>query len=73
VKRKRFSVEHIVAVLKQAEWDTPVADPIRHLGIGSASAYTYGPEFIARKLRHWLNVLEVAQLYIEPGSPWENG
>ena len=42
MKRKCFSVEHIVAVLKQAEWDTPVADPIRHLGIGSASAYTMG-------------------------------
>lgn len=32
-----------------------------------------GPEFIARKLRHWLNAREVAPLYIEPGSPWENG
>jgi transposase InsO family protein len=32
-----------------------------------------GPEFIARKLRHWLNALQVAPLYIEPGSPWENG
>ena len=33
VKRKRFSVEQIVAVLKQAELGTPVADLIRHLGI----------------------------------------
>ena len=32
-----------------------------------------GPECIARKLRHWLNALQVAPLYIEPGSPWENG
>lgn len=32
-----------------------------------------GPEFIAIKLRHWLKVLQVAPLYIEPGSPWENG
>jgi IS30 family transposase len=24
-------------------------------------------------LRHWLNTLEVEPLYIEPGSPWENG
>lgn len=32
-----------------------------------------GPEFIARKLRQWLKTLEVEPLYIEPGSPWENG
>ena len=32
-----------------------------------------GPECIACKLRHWLTVLQVAPLYIEPGSPWENG
>ena len=33
----------------------------------------YGPEFIARKLRRWLKTLQVEPLYIEPGSPWENG
>ncbi len=32
-----------------------------------------GPEFIAIKLRQWLKHLNVAPLYIEPGSPWENG
>ena len=32
-----------------------------------------GPEFIARKLRGWLKTLHVDPLYIEPGSPWENG
>jgi len=32
-----------------------------------------GPEFIAEKLRTFLSSLEVKTLYIEPGSPWENG
>ena len=32
-----------------------------------------GPEFIVEKLREWLSSLEVKTLYIEPGSPWENG
>lgn len=32
-----------------------------------------GPEFIADKLRHWFQTLEVQPLYIMPGSPWENG
>jgi putative transposase len=32
-----------------------------------------GPEFIATKLRLWLQKLEVEPLFIQPGSPWENG
>ncbi len=32
-----------------------------------------GPEFIATALREWLNRLSVKPLFIEPGSPWENG
>jgi transposase InsO family protein len=33
----------------------------------------YGSEFTANAVRSWLNRLGVATLYIEPGSPWENG
>jgi transposase InsO family protein len=32
-----------------------------------------GPEFVAKKVRRWLKRLDVGPLYIEPGSPWENG
>jgi putative transposase len=32
-----------------------------------------GPEFIAEKLRKWLSAVGAKTLYIEPGSPWENG
>ena len=32
-----------------------------------------GPEFIAIELRKWLSGIGVKTLYIEPGSPWENG
>ena len=32
-----------------------------------------GPEFTAKKIRDWLTELEVKTLFIEPGSPWENG
>jgi putative transposase len=32
-----------------------------------------GPEFIAKRVRDWLEKLQVRPLYIEPGSPWENG
>ena len=32
-----------------------------------------GPEFIAKQLRQWLAKVGTRTLYIEPGSPWENG
>jgi len=32
-----------------------------------------GPEFTAKVLRKWLGKLGVKTLFIEPGSPWENG
>ncbi len=32
-----------------------------------------GPEFTAKMLRNWLERIGVKTLFIEPGSPWENG
>jgi transposase InsO family protein len=32
-----------------------------------------GPEFTAKAVRKWLRRLGVTTLFIEPGSPWENG
>ena len=32
-----------------------------------------GPEFTATLIRQWLAALHVETLFIEPGSPWENG
>jgi len=32
-----------------------------------------GPEFTAKAIRKWLNRVGVKTLFIEPGSPWENG
>jgi transposase InsO family protein len=32
-----------------------------------------GAEFTARAVRNWLEDLGVTTLFIEPGSPWENG
>jgi len=32
-----------------------------------------GPEFMADAVKRWLADKEVGTLYIEPGSPWENG
>jgi len=32
-----------------------------------------GPEFIAGALKSWLKRAKVETLYVEPGSPWQNG
>ena len=39
MKRKRFSVEQIVAVLKQLEVGVPVAELIRQVGISEQTLY----------------------------------
>lgn len=42
-------------------------------GVPSYLRSDNGPEFIAGPLRNWLSRASVTTLYIEPGSPWENG
>lgn len=32
-----------------------------------------GPEFVARSLQQWLAEAGIKTLYIDPGSPWQNG
>ena len=32
-----------------------------------------GPEFVAHAIRGWLETSKIGTLYIEPGSPWQNG
>ena len=32
-----------------------------------------GPEFTSKAVREWLRKVGVKTLFIEPGSPWENG
>ena len=54
-----------------------VLDQLFHLflfrGIPEHIRSDNGPEFTAREIRKWLNRLGVKTLFIEPGSPWENG
>jgi len=32
-----------------------------------------GPEFIAVEVQQWLGEVGIGTIYIEPGSPWQNG
>jgi len=54
-----------------------VIDQLFHLfvfrGIPGHIRSDNGPEFTAKAVRKWLNRLGVKTLFIEPGSPWENG
>jgi putative transposase len=50
-----------------------LADAMMTHGIPEHIRSDNGPEFIARSLRKWLAGTGVRILYIEPGSPWENG
>ncbi len=45
MKKKRFSVEQIVAVLKQAELGMPVADVIRQIGISEQTFYRWKKQY----------------------------
>jgi len=42
MRKKRFSVEQIVAVLKRAEMGLPVANLIRQVEISEQTFYLYG-------------------------------
>jgi putative transposase len=45
MKRKRFSVEQIVAAVKQHELGTPVADIVRKLGIAEQTFYRWKKQY----------------------------
>ena len=42
-------------------------------GVPGHIRWDNGPEFTAKAVRDWLGRVGVKALYIEPGSPWENG
>ena len=44
-----------------------------HRGVPNYLRSDNGSEFTAKAVRQWLNSLGVGTLFIEPGSPWENG
>jgi putative transposase len=45
MNKKRFSVEQIVAVLKQAELGLPVVDLIRQIGISEQTFYRWKKQY----------------------------
>jgi putative transposase len=56
VKQKRFNVEQIVAVLKQAEAGVPLAELVRRVGISEQTFYRWKKQYVG------LEVDQVRQL-----------
>ncbi len=61
---RKLNSEDVLDCLTQIFVECGVPDHIRS---------DNGPEFTAKVVREWLRRIEVKTLFIEPGSPWENG
>lgn len=64
MKRKRFSVEQIVGVLKQAEVGVPVAELIRRVGISEQTFYRWKKQYVGLEVDQ---VRQLKQLQEENG------
>ena len=64
VPQRRFRSDDVLAVL---------ADLFVEHGSPEHIRSDNGPEFAAIAVRDWLGKVGVKTLFIEPGSPWENG
>jgi putative transposase len=61
LKKRRYSVEQIVAALKQVEMGLPVADLIRQLGISEMTYYRWKKQYAgleSEQVRELKQVLE---------------
>ena len=72
-----FTRECLAIVVERHINSEDVIDQLLYLfvfrGIPQYLRSDNGPEFTARVIRGWLCRLGVTTLFIEPGSPWENG
>jgi putative transposase len=59
IKKKRFTVEQIVGVLKQAEVGVPIAELIRKVGISEQTFYRWKKQYVGLELEQ---VREMKQL-----------
>ena len=67
-------VQEIEVMAGPPEWD--LGHTLRSYESATSHGFLvmyYGPEFTAVAVREWLGRLGVQTLFIEPGSPWENG
>ena len=72
-----YTRECLAMLVRRRITSQDVIDQLFHLfvfrGIPEHIRSDNGPEFTAKAIRKWLNRLGIKTLFIEPGSPWENG
>ena len=59
--------------IRSSEVIETLADLMTGKGVPEHIHSDNGPEFTGRAVREWLANAGADTLYIEPGSPWENG
>ena len=59
--------------LKSTDVLDALAEAMAVRGVPAHIRSDNGPEFIARDVQDWLREMGIATIYIEPGSPWQNG
>ena len=81
---KRHTPEEIVTKLRQVEVLVgrclrslevieALSDAMLSHGIPEHIRSDNGPDMTSKRVRNWLQLIGVQTLFIEPGSPWENG
>jgi putative transposase len=72
-----YTRECLAALVKRRIASQDVIDQLFQLiifrGIPEHIRSDNGPEFTAKAIRRWLSHIGVKTLFIEPGSPWQNG
>ena len=72
-----YSRECLAIVVARRLRSTDVLETLAALcmtyGVSAHIRSDNGSEFTAALVRLWLEALDVQTLFIEPGSPWENG
>ena len=72
-----YTRECLAMVVKRSITSQDVLDQLYMLflvrGLPEHIRSDNGPEFTSKAVREWLSNLGVMVLFIEPGSPWENG
>jgi len=70
---RRCLAIHVARRINALDVIETLADVMLFEGIPAYIRSDNGPEMVAKVLRQWLKGLGSKSLYIEPGSPWENG
>ncbi len=70
---RRCLALHVARQIRSTDVIDILAEAMVTYGVPAYLRSDNGPEMVAKNLRRWLASVGSKTLYIEPGSPWENG